>query len=65
MDDEKDIECVADETDNNQVREDTDQTDEDQARVDNDQTDANQATEVNAGTIEMLSGAFNLVVSRG
>ena len=65
MDDEKDIECVADEADNDQRKDDTDQTDEDQKRVDNDQADANQATEDNAGTIEMLSGVFNLVVSRG
>ena len=65
MDDEKDIECVADEADNDQVKEDTDQSDEDQARVDIAKADANQATEDNAGTIETLSGAFNLVVSRG
>ena len=54
LDDEKDIECVADETDNDRAREKIDEMDEDLARF-----------EDTAGTSKMLSGVFNLIVSRG
>ena len=54
LDDEKDIECVADETDNDKAREKIDEMDEDLARF-----------EDTVETSKILSGAFNLIDSGG